>query len=58
MEIRLQEGHISRRVSSECPGVGCWLRVKCAFVSLGLGEFLERGAQVSGPLGEESGGMG
>lgn len=36
-------------------GLGCLLRIGCALVSLGLGEFPERGAQVSGAQGD---GMG
>lgn len=58
MEIRPQEGSGCTRVSPEYPGFGCRHRIGCAFVSLELGEFLERGAQVSGALGRGGGEAG
>lgn len=45
-------------MSPEYPGLGSWLRIGCAFVSLGLGEFPERGAQVSGAQGKSQVGWG
>ena len=38
-------------VSPECPGLGCWLRIGCAFVSLGPMNFWREELRCLGPRG-------